>query len=231
MNINKMLPPRIVLFASSLIASLALIPFAVIAWTRSAPSPGRPIHIIQDMDYQPRYDTQTVNPLFADDRSMRPQIPGVVAVGQSFDDVHFSEGVVDGAWASMVPDQVGVTMATLERGRERFNIYCSMCHGYSGFGDGIVNQRAMEAMSNADGPIYGTAWVQAKSLHDPEVRTQPVGQLFNTITHGIRNMAGYAAQIPPHDRWTIAVYVKALQKSQDATLQDVPPQKRSSLNP
>ena len=229
--IKQLLPPRIVLFASFFIATLALIPFAVIAWTRSAPSPGRPIHIIQDMDYQPRFDTQEVNPLFADDRAMRPQIPGVVAVGQSGDDVHFSEGVVDGAWAATIPSDVPVTMEMLKRGRERFNIYCSMCHGYSGFGDGIVNQRAMEAMSNADGPIYGTAWVQAKSLHDPEVVDQPVGQIFNTITHGIRNMAGYGAQIPPRDRWTIAAYVKALQKSQDAMLQDVPPQERSSLNP
>jgi mono/diheme cytochrome c family protein len=229
--ITQLLPPRIVLFASFFIATLGTIPFAVIAWTRSAPSPGRPIHIIQDMDYQPRFDTQTVNPLFADDRAMRPQIPGVVAVGQSGDDVHFSEGVVDGGWATTVPSGVPVTMDILKRGRERFNIYCSMCHGYAGFGDGIVNQRAMKAMANADGPIYGTAWVQAKSLHDPEVVDQPVGQIFNTITHGIRNMAGYGAQIPPRDRWTIAAYVKALQKSQDAMLQDVPPQERSSLNP
>ena len=228
--IKQLLPPRIVLFASFFILTLATIPFAVIAWTRSAPSPGRPIHIIQDMDYQPRFDTQEVNPLFADDRAMRPQIGGVVAVGESGDDVHFSEGVVDGAWASTVPGKVPVTMEMLKRGRERFNIFCSMCHGYAGFGDGIVNQRAMAAMSNADGPIYGTAWVQAKSIHDPEVVDQPVGQIYNTITHGIRNMAGYGAQIPPRDRWMIAAYVKALQKSQDAMLQDVPPQERSSLN-
>ena len=229
--IKQLLPPRIVLFAVVFITSMATIPFAVIAWTRSAPSPGRPIHIIQDMDYQPRFDTQEVNPLFADDRAMRPQIPGVVAVGQSRDDVHFSEGVVDGGWANTTPGEVPVTMSMLQRGRERFNIYCSMCHGYAGFGDGIVNQRAMVAMANADGPIYGTAWVQAKSIHDAEVVDQPVGQIFNTITHGIRNMAGYEAQIPPRDRWTIAAYVKALQKSQDAMLQDVPPQERASLNP
>jgi mono/diheme cytochrome c family protein len=88
----------------------------------------------------------------------------------------------------------------------------------------------MDAMSNSDGPIYGTAWVQAKSVHDPTVRDQSVGQIYNTITHGIRNMAGYAAQIPTEDRWAIAAYVKALQKSQDARLQDVPPQERASLN-
>ena len=222
--------PRLIVFSVMLLLMLALIPPVVAARTRASVSEKRPIHIIQDMDYQPRFDTQEVNPLFADDRAMRPQIGGVVAVGESGDDVHFSEGVVDGAWAPTVPGDVPVTMEMLNRGRERFNIFCSMCHGYAGFGDGIVNQRAMAAMSNADGPIYGTAWVQAKSLHDPEVVDQPVGQIYNTITHGIRNMAGYGAQIPPRDRWMIAAYVKALQKSQDAMLQDVPPQERSSLN-
>jgi mono/diheme cytochrome c family protein len=121
-------------------------------------------------------------------------------------------------------------METLKYGQSRFNIYGTACHGYSGYGDGIVNQRAIALMSNADGPIYGTAWVQAKSVHDPTVREQPLGQIFNTITHGIRNMSGYAAQIPPADRWAIAAYVKTLQRSQDATLQDVPPENRASLN-
>jgi mono/diheme cytochrome c family protein len=106
--------------------------------------------------------------------------------------------------------------ATLERGQQRFNIYCSACHGYAGYGDGAVNQRAMELVSNVNGPVNGTQWVAAKSLHDETTRHQPMGQLFNTITHGIRNMAGYGAQISVADRWAIAAYVKALQFSQDA---------------
>jgi mono/diheme cytochrome c family protein len=110
--------------------------------------------------------------------------------------------------------------ATLARGRQRFDIYCSACHGYAGFGDGAVNQRAMELVTNANGPVNGTQWVAAKSLHDETTRNQPVGQLFNTITHGIRNMAGYASQIPVEDRWAIAAYVKALQLSQDAAAAD-----------
>lgn len=224
------MPPRIAIFASVLLALLALIPFAVIAWVRSAPSPGRPIHIVQDMDYQPRFDTQTINELFRDQRAMRPQIDGVVATSGNAGGAHFDQGVVDGAWATELPASVPMDRRTLEWGRTRFNIYCTACHGYAGFGDGIVNQRALDLMSNADGPVYGTAWVQAKSIHDPTVRDQPVGQLFNTITHGIRNMSGYAAQIPPADRWAIAAYVKALQLSQDATLQDVPPENRASLN-
>ena len=225
------LPPRIVLFASALLGLLALMPFAVVAWVRSAPGPGRPIHIVQDMDYQPRFNTQEVNPLFADDRAMRPQIAGVVATTEGGGSAHLEQGVVDGQWATTMPGGLVMDKTTLLRGQQRFNIYCSVCHGYAGYGDGIVNERAMALMSNADGPIYGTAWVQAKSVHDPTVRDQPIGQIYNTITHGIRNMAGYAAQITPADRWAIAAYVKALQRSQDATLQDVPPQHRASLKP
>jgi mono/diheme cytochrome c family protein len=107
--------------------------------------------------------------------------------------------------------------ALLARGQERFGIYCAACHGYAGFGDGAVNQRALELVSNVNGPVNGTTWVAAKNLHDETVRTQSMGQVFNTITHGIRNMAGYGAQIPVADRWAIAAYVKALQLSQDAS--------------
>lgn len=224
------MPPRIIIFAIALLGLMAFLPFAAVAWVRSAPSPNRPIHLVQDMDYQPRFDTQVVNPLFADDRAMRPQISGVVAMGEAGGDVYFNEGVVGGQWATTPPKNVPMDMTMLQHGQARFNIYCAPCHGYAGYGDGIVNLRAFLAMSNADGPVYGTAWVQAKSLHDPTVRDQPIGQVFNTITNGIRNMAGYAAQVPPGDRWAIAAYVKTLQRSQDATLQDVPPEHRASLN-
>lgn len=223
------MPPRIVFFAASLLGLFAMLPFAVIAWARSAPSPSRPIHIVQDMDFQPRFNTQAVNPLFGDDRAMRPKIAGVVAVNGGSGSSHLEQGVVDGQWATTLPSGIPMDMSTLEHGRTRFNIFCTACHGYAGYGDGIVNERALDLMGNADGPVYGTAWVQAKSVHDPTVRDQPIGQIYNTITHGIRNMAGYAAQIPTEDRWAIASYVKALQRSQDATLQDVPPEHRESL--
>jgi mono/diheme cytochrome c family protein len=223
-------PPRILIFAASLLALFATLPFAAVAWVRSAPSPNRPIHLVQDMDYQPKFLAQEANALFADDRSMRPAIEGVVAFGDAGDNVHLTDGVVDGAWATTTPSEMPITRALLERGQQRFNIYCSICHGYAGYGDGIVNQLALEAMANADGPISGTAWVQAKSMHDPTVRDQPIAQIFNTITHGVRNMASYSAQIPVSDRWAIAAYVKTLQMSQDAKLQDVPPAQRASLS-
>jgi mono/diheme cytochrome c family protein len=151
---------------------------------------------------------------------MRPPVEGTVARGESYVDVHMYEGVSGGQWATALPAPMKLDAATLARGRQRYDIYCSACHGYAGFGDGAVNQRAMELVTNANGPVNGTQWVAAKSLHDDTTRNQPVGQLFNTITHGIRNMAGYASQIPVEDRWAIAAYVKALQLSQDAAAAD-----------
>jgi len=181
------------------------------------PSEGRPIHIVQDMDYQSKFKTQTPNPLFADDRAMRQPVPGAVARGEVFDDPHFFEGTLDdGAWAATFPDRVEVDLAFVERGRQRFGIYCAVCHGDAGYGDGIVNERAMTLMANADGPVQGTAWVQPKSVHAPEVVAQPVGQIFHSISKGIRNMAGYEAQITTEDRWAIVAYVRALQRSQNA---------------
>ncbi len=208
--------PRVIVFTILLLGLLALIPPAIFARMRSTPGPGRPIHIVQDMDYQPKFKTQTANPLFADGRAMRQPVPGAVARGEVMDDPHYLEGAIDGQWATEFPSQVEVNMALLDRGRERFNIYCSVCHGVAGYGDGMVNLRAMALMANADGPVDGTAWVQPKNLHLPEVAAQPVGQIFHSITNGIRNMAGYQAQIATADRWAIVAYVKALQLSQNA---------------
>jgi mono/diheme cytochrome c family protein len=215
--------PRIFIFAGLIALLCLLLPPAIIARVRSTPNPNRPIRIIQDMAFQSKYKTQAVNPLFADHNTMRPPVPNAVARGESYLDAHLYEGVIDGQWANVLPDQVPTTFATLQRGQERFNIYCSVCHGISGGGNGIVNQRAMELVANANGPVNGTVWVAAKNLvHDEAVVAQPVGQLFNTITYGIRNMAGYGSQIPTEDRWAIAAYVKALQRSQNAQPSDVP---------
>lgn len=208
--------PRIIVYVLMIGGCIALIPPLVFARMRATPSPNRPIHIFWDMDFQPKFKAQAPNPLFADGRAMRPPVQGSVARGESYVDTHMYEGVVDGQWATALPTSMKLDQATLERGQQRFNIYCSACHGYAGYGDGAVNQRAMELVSNVNGPVNGTQWVAAKSLHDETTRNQPMGQLFNTITHGIRNMAGYGAQISVADRWAIAAYVKALQFSQDA---------------
>lgn len=210
--------PRIFVYSGLIVATLLVLPPLVFARARATPSPNRPIHIFWDMDFQNKFKTQVPNPLFADNRAMRPLVEGAVATGEAYTDAHLYEGVVNGQWATSLPASLPVTMVLLERGHERFNIYCSACHGYAGFGDGSVNQRGIELVSNAQGPVNGTTWVAAKSLHDDTVLVQSVGQLYSTITNGIRNMAGYGAQIPTEDRWAIAAYVKALQLSQNAAM-------------
>ncbi|HPS79276.1 MAG TPA: cytochrome c, partial [Thermoanaerobaculaceae bacterium] len=107
------------------------------------------------------------------------------------------------------------------RGRQRYEIYCSPCHGLSGFGDGPVSKRA-EALAE------GT-WVPPSSLHTDQSRGLALGQIFDTIFHGVRNMPSYGAQIDVHDRWAIVAYVRALQRSQHASLGDVPPAERANL--
>ena len=215
--------PRIFIFVGFILLLCLLLPPAIIARVRSTPNSNLPIHIIQDMAFQSKYKTQAVNPMFADGNTMRPPVINAVARGETYLDAHLYDGVIDGQWANVLPSQVKMDFATLRRGQERFDIYCSVCHGISGGGNGIVNQRAMELVANTNGPVNGTVWVQAKNLvHDELVTVQPMGQLFNTITYGIRNMAGYGSQIPTEDRWAIAAYVKALQRSQNAQPSDVP---------
>ena len=215
--------PRIFIFVGLILLLCVLLPPAIIARVRSTPNSNLPIHIIQDMAFQSKYKTQAVNPMFADGNTMRPPVINAVARGETYLDAHLYDGVIDGQWANVLPSQVKMDFETLRRGQERFDIYCSVCHGISGGGNGIVNQRAMELVANTNGPVNGTVWVQAKNLvHDELVTVQPMGQLFNTITYGIRNMAGYGSQIPTEDRWAIAAYVKALQRSQNAQPSDVP---------
>jgi mono/diheme cytochrome c family protein len=109
----------------------------------------------------------------------------------------------------------------MERGRERFNIYCATCHGRDGEGNGVVTSRAAE--------VSPDTWGRPTSLNTEYVRGQPVGRLFNTITNGINRMPGYGAQIPVADRWAIVLYVRALQRSRAAALDDLPPEKRTEL--
>lgn len=120
------------------------------------------------------------------------------------------------AWVATFPSQVEISEATIQRGQERFNIYCAVCHGVTGEGNGMVNQRALSLNSQGK-----AAWVNAKSLHDYTVVDQPVGRIFDTISNGRGGMGPYKAQIPVADRWAIVLYVKALQESlKDAVVKD-----------
>ena len=123
-------------------------------------------------------------------------------------------------YVKTIPAQIAVTMDFLKRGQERFIIYCSPCHGQSGYGDGMVARRA-KGLQDA-GSDAASGWVTPKNYHDDEMRQRPDGHIFNTITNGIRTMPPYDKQITVMDRWAIVAYVRALQRSQDAQLEDLP---------
>jgi mono/diheme cytochrome c family protein len=119
-------------------------------------------------------------------------------------------------WLTAFPAAIRVDQALIDRGRERFNIYCTACHGFGGEGNGLVSERALElAVSPViqKGTTSNAVWTKAKSLHDPEVFKQPVGRIFDTITNGRGTMGPYRSQISTEDRWAIVLYVKSLQAS------------------
>jgi mono/diheme cytochrome c family protein len=200
-------------------ALIALVPFAWVARTRAVRSGAPPLHVVGDMDFQPRYDAQEPNEMFADRRAMRPPVEGTIARGRLADDPRVETGIDGQDWVGTIP--VPVTAGSMRRGRERFDVYCAPCHGLAGYGDGPVSVRALERQQGA--------WVPPLSFHEAAVRARPAGHLFHTITDGIRNMPPYGSQIPVADRWAIVAYVRALQRSQAATIAEVPPVERQRL--
>ena len=198
---------------------LSLLPFALIARARAQRSDRPRVHLILDMDNQPKFKPQRANSLFADGRAMRPKVAGTVARGELELDDHLYRGIENGQWAETFPLRVDERL--LRRGRERFDIFCAPCHGISGYGDGMVSRRADELQEGK--------WVPPTSLHTDAVRQRPPGHLYNTIVNGIRNMPAYGHQIGLEDRWAIVAYVRALQRSQNARPEDVPEEARRLL--
>ncbi|HET9954929.1 MAG TPA: quinol:electron acceptor oxidoreductase subunit ActD [Polyangiaceae bacterium] len=202
-------PPKFIAYVMIIMTAAAAIPFAMAAKARFSTSRSPRIHVIGDMDWQPKYKAQRRNPAFADERATREQVPGTVAVGEFRADDHFYTGKLAGAYATAFPAQVPASEATVARGRERFGIYCAPCHGLAGDGDGMIHKRAEELAASGRGK--GMAWVQPSNVNQDYIKAQPVGQLFETISNGVRNMPGYASQIEPADRWAIVMYLRALQ--------------------
>ena len=161
----------------------------------------------QDMHDAPRYEAYEQSEFFGDDRSMRPQVEGTVARGQLREDAALFTGKAGGAFVARVP--MAVTPAFVQRGGQRFEIYCSPCHGVAGRGDGIVVRRGFRAPS---------------SFHVDRLRAQPDGYFYDVITSGFGAMPDYAAQIPVADRWAIVAYLRALQLSQHARFAALPPE-------
>ena len=166
-----------------------------------------------NMRDQPRYDSFEESAFFEDRLSARPHIPDTVARGQLRIDEHLYTGQTFGNdFAPTFP--FTVTMEVLERGQERYNIFCTPCHGITGDGQGIVVEYGMR---------------EPTSFHDAELRERPPGYYFDLITRGTRVMPSYASRIPPEDRWAIIAYIRALQLSQNADLSTVPPEEVPNL--
>jgi len=165
-----------------------------------------------DMQVQPRYDPLAPSTFFEDGRSVRPEVPDTVARGHLRIDQHFYTGKVDGVPVETFP--FPITRQVLERGQDRYNIYCTPCHDFTGSGRGMIVQRGFPP---------------PPSYHIDRLRQAPVGHFFDVITNGYGGMYSYAARIPPADRWAIVAYIRALQMSQHATLAVVPPEERAKL--
>ena len=223
------------------LAIAGLLPFGLIALARSRPSSAPPIHPIQDMFRQPKFRPQRENAMFADGRAMRPLAANVEATTDllvsdkltpkdAADDQRIRQGTeqpADGKTRFVARIPLPVTMELVERGRERFDIYCAACHGYGGYGDGTVSRRAAEMQTAGSADAAG--WVAPTNYHSDDLRGRPVGHLYNTIANGIRTMPAYGKQISIVDRWAIVAYVKALQRSQNAKAEDVPENQRAKF--
>ncbi len=166
-----------------------------------------------NMSEQPKYKSLAKSDFFSDGRSARPPVTDTVARGNLRADETYYRGKLKGGLVGRMP--ISVTRQVLERGQERFNIFCSPCHGRLGDGEGMVTQRGLRRP-----PPY----------HIDRLREAADGHFFDVITNGFGAMAGYASRIPVPDRWAIVAYVRVLQLSQGAKLEDVPVAERRSLD-
>ncbi len=179
-----------------------------------------PIHPNLNMDFAQRMEAQEPNAFFADNASQREPVPGTVRRGQlqTTANAPFYYGrEASGALVAKIP--VEVTPALLERGQERFGIYCTPCHGLAGDGRGII------AVGNG-GQGYG---FQVPSYHTEGLRARPDGYIFDVITNGVNTMPSYGHEMLPADRWAVVAYVRALQESQNAAQADIPAVERERL--
>ncbi len=159
----------------------------------------------QDMQNQPKFFPQRGTTFYADGRSVRPQVEHTVARNQMEENTYFYTGIENGKEGDGLP--IPLNAATLERGQERYNIYCTPCHSRVGNGEGMIVQRGYRP---------------AGDFHTDRLRNAPLGHFFAVMTNGYGAMPDYAAQLAPADRWAVAAYIRALQLSQNATRNDVP---------
>jgi mono/diheme cytochrome c family protein len=192
-------------FLIALVASVAILGFRGDKTTRT------PFEIFNDMDHQAKFKSQSESKFFADGRSDRAPVPGTVPYSVNVEDNYLTTGLIQGNYGDGIPLTVDAKL--LARGKERFTINCKVCHGATGSGNGIISE-------------YGFAGIA--SYHQDRLRQMPDGQIYNTIVHGKGLMYGLP-HIAVEDRWAIVAYVRALQKSQNATIGDVPETEREQL--
>jgi len=158
------------------------------------------------MHVQPRQNPLSRSDFYPDQRSARPPVEGTVARGQLHEDTYFYTGKIGNNPGDVMP--FPVTKEVMDRGRERYNVYCSPCHSMLGDGNGIVPSRGFSR--------------KPPSYHSDRLMKVPLGYFFDVMTNGYGIMQDYSAQVSPRDRWCIAAYIRALQLSQNATMNDVP---------
>jgi len=159
-----------------------------------------------DMHIQPRYNSLAKSDFFPDQRAARPLVYGTVARGDERADTYFYTGKIGSTPGEYIP--FPVTKEVMDRGRDRYNIYCTPCHSRTGDGNGMIPSRGFSK--------------KPPSYHIDRLTKAPIGYFFDVMTNGYGIMQDYAAQVSPRDRWCIAAYIRALQLSQNATMADVP---------
>lgn len=178
----------------------------------------------QDMQNQPRFKPLRPNPMFDDGGSARPLVEGTVPRASARDESFRPSWVVTSKQAVILETNdisnvsqfpIPVTSQLLDRGQDRFNIYCAVCHGRVGDGKGMVVQRGFR---------------QPPSYHIDRLRAAPIGHFYDVVTNGFGAMPSYGEQVTPQDRWAIIAYIRALQLSQHAPISDVPLEKRDKLD-
>ena len=191
-----------------------LVLLVLLTGCQGTPKEKTPIHVNPNMDVQPKYLPQAESGFFANGSTNQPKVEGTVARGQLKEDDAYYRGMDPRTGEPITYNPVPLTEEGLLRGQERFNIYCSVCHG---------------AVGNGKSQVVERGFLPPPDFHSDLIRNYPDGHIYDVISHGIRNMPSYAAQIPVEDRWQIVHYLRALQRSQHATITDVPADLRDRL--
>ena len=191
-----------------------LLIFSLSSCFRGTTSDKPPIHLNPSLDDQSKYIAQSKSKFFADGSTMRQPVAGTVARNELHDNTIYYYGK-DENDKVVKKAPVKFSLEVLQRGQERYNIYCATCHSKVGDGQGIVIKRG---------------FIAAPTFHQDRLRDIEDGYIFNVISKGYQNMPSYGYQVPVADRWAIVGYIRALQRSQKASLEDVPPKELNRIN-